>query len=103
MVILLLGDAANAQVEDRVMNSEWEKKLLAELKLSASEKCDWGGDDCCGRTWMQGQWLATYRCGEGEGDCDWNSDCLPGLRCGSNNCRGNSALLDSSDDCCVKK
>ena len=20
-------------------------------------------------------------CGQGEGDCDWNSDCLPGLIC----------------------
>ena len=20
-------------------------------------------------------------CGQGEGDCDWDSDCLPGLKC----------------------
>lgn len=32
-------------------------------------KCT-GGNSCC-----EGQ------CGQGEGDCDWHSDCLPGLEC----------------------
>ena len=34
-------------------------------------KCD-GSNGCC-----QGQ------CGQAEGDCDWDSDCLPGLICES--------------------
>merc|ERR1712168_643028 len=52
-----------------------------------------GYDDCCGN--------AGYKCGSGEGDCDWDSDCKSGYYCGSNNCWG--PLFDSTDDCCVKK
>ena len=54
-----------------------------------SPPCD-GGDSCCGAN--------GYKCGEGEGDCDSNNDCKPGLTCGSNNCVG--ASFDSFDDCC---
>eukprot|EP00091_Calanus_sinicus_P009142 TRINITY_DN21553_c0_g1_i1.p1 TRINITY_DN21553_c0_g1~~TRINITY_DN21553_c0_g1_i1.p1 ORF type:complete len:231 (-),score=49.77 TRINITY_DN21553_c0_g1_i1:147-839(-) len=48
-----------------------------------------GADDCC-----DGQ------CGEGEGDCDWDSDCAGFLVCGSANCVGQG--FDDSDDCCKK-
>ena len=52
--------------------------------------CD-GGDDCCG---------SGNKCFEGEGDCDHDSDCAPGLVCGENNCKGPN--FDSADDCCEK-
>ena len=38
-----------------------------------------GGDSCCGSN--------GYQCGEGEGDCDYDSDCKPGLVCGKDNCK----------------
>ena len=31
----------------------------------------------CGTGWLD----VGYKCGQGEGDCDWDSDCLPGLVC----------------------
>jgi len=52
------------------------------------QRCE-GGDSCC---------TAWNMCKEGEGDCDQDSDCAPGLRCGRDNCRGRG--FDSTDDCC---
>ena len=57
------------------------------VKLSGT--C-YGGNTCCD----------DGICGEGEGDCDSDNDCLPGLICGKNNCIGST--FTSSDDCCVK-
>ena len=37
--------------------------------VCVTARCD-GGDDCC-----------IGQCGQGEGDCDRDSDCLPGLWC----------------------
>ena len=53
-----------------------------------------GGDSCCGAN--------GYKCGEGEGDCDSDNDCQPGLICHQqlNNCKGDG--FDSTDDCCTK-
>ena len=43
-------------------------------------------------------------CGEGAGDCDSDSDCLPGLKCSDNeNCRSFDSRWDSEADCCYKK
>ena len=42
-------------------------------------------------------------CGYGEGDCDWDGDCKPGLTCGDNNCRSmnpGNRNWDATDDCC---
>ncbi len=37
----------------------------------------------------------------GEGDCDWDSQCARGLRCGSGNCyRGAGSPFEADDDCC---
>ena len=42
-------------------------------------------------------------CGEGEGDCDSDSDCKEGLTCGHNNCPIKSGgAWNAADDCCVK-
>ena len=41
------------------------------------------------------------RLGRGDGDCDKNSDCLWGLRCGRNNCdKKGWSPFNWDDDCC---
>ena len=39
-------------------------------------------------------------CAEGEGDCDVDSECQAGLKCGTDNCQG--AAYSSNDDCCER-
>ena len=46
-------------------------------------------DDCC-------QFYG-YKCQEGEGDCDTDADCAPGLVCGKENC---GPGYPASYDCC---
>ena len=48
-----------------------------------------GGDSCCSSDNM---------CGDGEGDCDYDGDCISGV-CGTDNCVGEG--FDSTDDCCI--
>ena len=36
---------------------------------------------------------------QGDGDCDYDSDCAGDLVCGSNNCVGTQ--FDGADDCCM--
>ena len=51
-----------------------------------------GGDSCC---------TTTNKCGEQEGDCDYDSDCKEGLKCGNDNCNQKKGFeWDSEDDCC---
>ena len=50
----------------------------------------------------------THPCGVGMGDCDYNSDCLGGLQCGTNNCWTdyrvqNGYNWDVQADCCFGK
>ena len=55
-----------------------------------------GGDSCC---------TSGRKCYEGEGDCDTDDDCMPGLRCGQdkNYCRVNTGhSWDTGDDCCYR-
>ena len=37
-----------------------------------------------------------------EGDCDSDTECEVGLRCGSNNCDQEKSGFDPSDDCCFR-
>ena len=52
-------------------------------------KCD-GGYWCCG---------GDYLCGQGEGDCDNDNECLPGLKCdfdgwwGRDYCKAGNLLM----------
>ena len=53
-------------------------------------------DNCCG--------LGGYKCKEGEGDCDTDSDCFGDLKCGDgngfeNNC-DTSLGFPGTHDCC---
>merc|ERR1711939_214497 len=52
--------------------------------------CD-GGDTCC---------TYDFPCGDGEGDCDTDDDCIGDLRCGTDNCDRGRFPFDSTDDCC---
>ena len=40
-------------------------------------------------------------CGEGEGDCNLDEDCIGTLRCGTDNCSG--LEYENTDDCCQSK
>eukprot|EP00092_Neocalanus_flemingeri_P030174 GFUD01032752.1.p1 GENE.GFUD01032752.1~~GFUD01032752.1.p1 ORF type:complete len:359 (+),score=66.98 GFUD01032752.1:137-1213(+) len=41
-------------------------------------------------------------CVEGEGDCENDTECGPGLGCGTNNCKRFGDFFHPKDDCCVK-
>ena len=69
------------------------------------------GQRCGGRHYEEKGSCCTVStpCGLGEGDCEPksdgsehnnNSDCLPGLVCGSNNCRKFGLYYHDKDDCC---
>ena len=49
-------------------------------------------EECCS---------STNQCGEGQGDCDADSECLGSLVCGINNCDP-SRFPSSNTDCCEK-
>ena len=53
-----------------------------------------GGDSCC---------TSQNRCDIDQGDCDSDSDCKLGLKCGKDNCPTKSGhQWESTDDCCYK-
>ena len=49
-----------------------------------------GNEECCSD-------LKGSKCGEGDGDCDKDSECEGSLVCGRNNCP-----WGDGDDCCMK-
>merc|ERR1711953_235784 len=57
--------------------------------IPLKKRCN-GGEDCCTEDEV---------CGLGEGDCDTDAQCAPGLVCGKENCQGTS--YDNTDDCCM--
>ena len=61
------------------------------MVFSYLEKCSAGNTDknCCS---------ASHKCGENQGDCDNDSDCKHGLKCGTDNCP--SGFPNKSFDCC---
>ena len=53
-----------------------------------------GGDSCC---------TTTDPCNVGEGDCDFDNQCLGDLKCGENNNFDDNCIgegFDATDDCC---
>ena len=52
-------------------------------------RCKGVDDGCC---------TADNPCGEGDGDCDNDSECSGDLVCGTDNCP-----WGDNDDCCIKK
>jgi len=42
-------------------------------------------------------------CSEGQGDCDGDNDCKPGLICGTDNCQKYNSQALSNADCCMRK
>ena len=51
---------------------------------------DW---DCC---------YDRNRCNKGEGDCDQDFHCLPGLKCGKDNCKDFNPAAEGAADCCYE-
>lgn len=83
-------------------NCKNPKNITDGMGFDATDDCCYrpcfGGDSCCGSN--------GYQCGEGEGDCDYDSDCKPGLVCGKDNCKNpdihpDGAGYDATDDCCI--
>ena len=73
----------------RYANSSCKLKLGISLLLDCR-----GGDTCC---------TSLNRCDIDQGDCDSDSDCKLGLKCGKDNCPMKSGhQWDSTDDCCYK-
>jgi len=56
--------------------------------------------DCIGDSTNWSCCNGSNRCGVGGGDCDEDSDCQDGLKCGENNCNQFHAGAMSSADCC---
>ena len=73
---------------------------------TADNECAVGGNKKCNpSTWDEfggyrdGCCTPDQRCGEYEGDCSDDSDCLPGLVCGKKNCPKGSGFADRADCC----
>ena len=60
---------------------------------------------CNPKTWdkyqgyIDGCCTSEQRCGAGEGDCTDDSDCMPGLVCGKNNCPKDQGFGNRADCC----
>ena len=65
--------------------------LLVVALAAVGEAICRGGDSCCS---------SQDKCGWGEGDCDYDSDCKGALTCGYNNCGKIRGSFDWDDDCC---
>ena len=65
--------------------------LCSQFVFSYSEKCSAGNTDknCCS---------SSNKCDENQGDCDNDSDCKSGLKCGTDNCP--AGFPDKTYDCC---
>ena len=78
---------------------EWSENENPSLfKVSKFDTCSDGngGVSCC---------TSANPCGDGKGDCDYDEECIDGLRCGQgngldDNC--NSLLFPASYDCCYE-
>ena len=57
--------------------------------LDLNLRCAGIDNDCC---------TAFQPCVFGDGDCDTDDQCGPGLHCGTDNCGGSP--FDDTDDCC---
>ena len=55
---------------------------------SRLDNIDWS---CC---------TSNNQCAVGQGDCDTDSDCLQGLKCGFDNCKQFNGLAHRQADCC---
>ena len=78
-------------------------------------ECNWDGGDCCGDN-IDTQFcsicdclngnvkLCTSEntCGHDEGDCNYDNECQPGLKCGTNNCPTSLPGFTTTIDCCYK-
>ena len=80
--------------------------FITSHKRTTENKCAVGGNRKCNpNTWDEfggyrdGCCTPDQRCGENEGDCSDDSDCLPGLVCGTKNCPKAGGFADRADCC----
>ena len=73
--------------------------IISNMAIYITDTCDGASSnywDCCS---------GDQPCSEGEGDCDFDSDCAGLLFCGSDNCliyhSSLESLWESSADCCT--
>merc|ERR1711937_784973 len=64
--------------------------------------CISAGPTCDGSTNAWSCCSSTNKCGEGEGDCDSDSECQSGLVCGTDNCQSFIPGAHYQADCCAK-
>ena len=70
------------------------KSLSIKVSIDILEQCSptKTSDNCCS--------TGNYKCKEGQGDCDSDSDCEGDLVCGTNNCQ-KYGFLNADYDCCA--
>ena len=80
--------------------------VTAGRKRTTDSACAVGGNRKCNpNTWDEfggyrdGCCTPDQRCGENEGDCSDDSDCLPGFVCGTKNCPKGRGFDDRADCC----
>ena len=83
-------------LEDPAPGEAWVRLMVVESVLESLRMYCRGGESCCGVS-------GTRLCGEGEGDCDLDSQCAGVLECGTDNCPYTGGLWDDTDDCCQKR
>ena len=77
---------------------EFQRPVEGECSVRTNRRCnpetwdEFGGysDGCC---------TVDQKCGENEGDCSEDADCMPGLMCGKNNCPKDMGFGERSDCC----
>jgi len=70
--------------------------------MYAADCCISAGPTCDGSTNAWSCCSSTNKCGEGEGDCDSDSECQSGLVCGTDNCQSFIPGAHYQADCCAK-
>jgi len=74
---------------------DWIERFMKNPQISDEGKCfgttkeDWS---CC---------TTASPCSEGQGDCDIDSECAAGLKCGDNNCKDFRNEAKNNADCCI--
>ena len=93
-----------------------ESAILEQLRTCTAANCPVGGGEtvlkkskpaCNPATWERFTWNCCTKndpCYEGEGDCDFDSECAEGLVCAKNSCPPvfTARFGRSKPDCCAK-
>jgi len=75
-------------------------EVLVLFTLFICESAVFGSGICSGSSSDFYCCLAYRQCGHGKGDCDFDSDCEAGHKCGYDNCRSFNRYAHHKADCC---